>query len=296
MWQAVLSMDGPTVLSVAVKALAYLASLTAAGSALSLICFTTLDGDTTQVVRRLGLASTCVAVLASIALVPMGAIFLAGESWAGAIDPVLARMVAESPIGESLMVLIAGLALVSLLFIGGRTARFAAVLGTVMVCASFAFRGHVLAEPRFVLGALLTAHLLGLAFWIGAFVPLYRLALHADPAHAGAAADEFGRKALWVIASLALAGAGLLVILTANPLDALTTPYGQLLALKLSIFVLLLCVAAFNKLRLTPALLAGDAGAGARLRRSIGLELAAVCAILVMTAVLTIVASPKAPA
>ena len=31
--------------------------------------------------------------------------------------------------------------------------------GAVIVCASFAFRGHVLAGPRLVLGALLTVHL-----------------------------------------------------------------------------------------------------------------------------------------
>ena len=168
----------------------------------------------------------------------------------------------------------------------------ACIVGAGIVCASFAFRGHVLAEPRVILGALVTAHLLGLAFWIGAFAPLHRLAGGADPMHAGAAAAEFGRRALWVVPALAVAGGGLLVLLAGNPLDALSTPYGQLLAIKLSVFVLLLGLAAFNKLRVTPALLAGDSAAAGRLRQSIRLEFAAVSTILAATATLTTIGSP----
>ena len=292
MWQTVLAMDGATLATVAVKALAYLGSLTAAGSALALAGLSTLDRGTMRMVRRLGLAGAVAAGLASAALVPMGAVYLAGGSWAGAVDPTLTGMVAESPVGESLVVRIAGLAVITVLFISGRAPRFVAVAGAGIVCASFAFRGHVLADPRLLLGALLTAHLLGLAFWVGAFAPLHRLARHAEPVHAGAAADEFGRRALWVVPALAVAGGGLLVMLAGNPLDALATPYGRFLAVKLAVFLLLLGLAAFNRLRLTPALLAGDAGAGARLKRTIGLEFAAVLAILVTTAVLTTVASP----
>ena len=243
-------------------------------------------------VGRLGLGCAFTAGLASAALIAVGAIYLAGGSWAGAADPVLTGMVAASPVGESLGVRIAGLAVVAVLFISGRAPRIAAVAGAGIVCASFAFRGHVLAEPRVILGALVTAHLLGLAFWIGAFAPLHRLAGHADPIRAGTAAAEFGRRALWVVPALAVAGATLLVLLTGNPLDAVETTYGRLLGVKLAVFLLLLGLAAFNRLRLTPALLAGDAGAGVRLRRSIGVEFAAVLIILATTAILTTIASP----
>ena len=285
-------MDAPTLATIAIKTLACLASLTAAGSVLFLACFSMLDDDTRRMVCRLGLASVLVASLASLALVPMGAIYLAGGSWVGASDPVLIGMMAEGPIGDSLVVRIAGLALVAALFISGKVPRSVAVAGASTVCASFAFRGHVLAEPRVLLGALVTAHLLGLAFWIGALAPLCRLAGRAGAIHAGAVASEFGRWALWIVPVLAMAGGGLLVMLTGNPLEALATPYGRLLSVKLSVFLLLLGLAAFNKLRLTPALLAGDTGAGARLRRSIGLEFVAVLAILVVTATLTTIASP----
>lgn len=292
MWQSVLAMDGATLATVAVKAFAYLASLMSAGSALALASLSTLDGDTRRMVRRLGLAGAVLAGVASAALVPLGAAYLAGGTWAGATDPTLTGMVLEGPSGNSLAVHLAGLALVAGFFIAAKAPRFVAFAGAAIVCASFAFRGHALSEPRVLLAALVTAHLLGLAFWIGALAPLHRMAGRADPVRAGAAADEFGRRALWVVLSLAIAGGVLLVLLTGNPLAALASPYGRLFAVKLALFALLLGLAAVNKLRLTPALLAGDAGAAARLRRSIGLEFAAVSAILVTTAVLTTIASP----
>ena len=292
MWEPVLAMDGATLATVAVKALAYLASLGAAGSALALAGLATLDGDTRRMIRRLGLAGAFTAGLASATLIPMGAVYLAGGSWAGATDPVLAGMVMESPVGESLVALCAGLVVVAVFFLFRAVPRWVAVAGAGIVCASFALRGHVLAEPRVILATLVTAHLLGLAFWVGGFAPLHRLAARADPVRAGTAAAEFGRRALWVVPALAVAGVGLLVLLAGNPLDALAHPYGRILAVKLAVFLLLISLAAFNRLRLTPALLAGDAGAGVRLRQSIGLELAAVMAILVTTAVLTTVASP----
>ena len=292
MWQSVLAMDGTTFATVAAKAFAYLASLSSAGSALALACLSALDSETRRMVRRLGLASAVLAGVASAALIPLGAAYLAGGSWAGATDPTLTGMVMESPAGDSLAVLLAGLAVIAGFFIAGKAPRFIAIAGAAIVCASFAFRGHVLAEPRVLLGALVTAHLLGLAFWIGAFAPLHRMAGHTGPMRAGAATAEFGRRALWVVLALAMAGGVLLVLLTGNPLDALVTSYGRLLAVKLTLFALLLGLAAFNKLRFTPALLAGDTGAAVRLRRSIGFEFTAVLAILVTTATLTTIASP----
>ena len=186
-WQSVLAMDGTTLATVAVKAFAYLASLTSAGSALVLASLSALDGDTRRMVRRLGLAGAILAGTASAALIPLGAAYLAGGSWAGATDPTLTGMVLESPAGDSLAVHLAGLAVIAGFFIAGKAPRFVAIAGAGIVCVSFAFRGHVLTEPRVLLGALVTAHLLGLAFWIGAFAPLHRMAGHADPMRAGAA-------------------------------------------------------------------------------------------------------------
>ena len=206
MWQPAFAMDGATLATVAVKAFAYLASLTSAGSALALASLPALDGDSRRMVRRLGLAGAILAGVASAALIPLGAAYLAGGSWAGATDPILTGMLLEGPVGNSLAVHLAGLAVIAGFFVAGRAPRFVAVAGAALVCASFAFRGHVLTEPRVLLAALVTAHLLGVAFWLGALAPLHRMAGRADPVRAGAAADEFGRRALWVVLALAMAG------------------------------------------------------------------------------------------
>ena len=293
MWPALLSMDGPTALWIGAKALAYLASLTAAGSALVLVAVAAWDGGTLRALRRLGVASVCVSVVASASLVPMNAIFLAGGSWEGGLDPVLARMLVEGPLGESLVARAAGLALLAFFF-GSRAPKAAGVAGAALVCVSFALRGHVLEEPRVLLAALLTAHLLGIAFWAGALFPLHRMTRLDDPGRIGVAAREFGRKALWVVSGLALAGVGLLLLLAGNPLSTLATPYGRFLAVKLAVFLLLLGLAAFNRLRLTPALESGDSGARVHLRRSIEVEAAAVAAILLATSTLTTLSSPEA--
>ena len=295
MLSTVLDIDGVTTVEILAKTGASAGSLAAAGSALALLALTRFDGATARSIRRTAVAAAAFAAAASVLRIPVRASFLMGGTFSGAFDPAIVGMVVESPLGTSLWVRLGGLALVSLAVVDRRTARAAAGLGAVLVCASFAFRGHSLEEPRLVLGGLLTFHLLGLAFWVGVFAPLHRLA--GSNAHAaGAFAAEFGAWAVRVVPALAAAGIALFVILTADPLAALGTPYGQLLAVKLALFTLLLGLAALNRYRLTPALRMGAPRAGANLRRSIRLEALVVVAVLATTATLTAVASPERPA
>ena len=184
-----------------------------------------------------------------------------GGTLSGAFDPAIVAMVAESPLGTSLWVRLAGLVLVCAAALNHRAARGAAAVGAVLVCASFALRGHALNEPRLILGVLVTVHLMGLAFWTGAFAPLHRMA-RTEPINAGVVAAEFGAKAVWVVAALVVAGGALYVVLTGDPIGAIGTPFGRLLLVKLCLFAPLLGLAAYNKLRLTPSLGAGDARAG----------------------------------
>ena len=290
----IFDLDGVTAVEILVKTAAYAACLVAAGSATALLALSRLDGETAQAVRRLAVASAAIAAAASALRIPVRASFLMGGSFGGAFDPAIVGMVVESPLGVSLWIRLVGLALVCLAVVNRPAARFAAGLGAVLVCASFSFRGHTLEEPRLVLGALVTLHLMGLAFWVGALAPLHRLA-RTDEKAAGSLAAEFGARAVWIVPGLVAAGAALFVLLTGGPVAALDTTYGQVLAVKLCLFALLLGLAALNKLLLTPALQSGARGAGSRLRRSIRLEIIAVLAILATTATLTTVASPEPP-
>ena len=301
MLAVLLDFDRMTAVEILLEAVTSAACLAAAGSAITLLTMTRLDDAGARTAGRLAAAGAAVAAGASLLRIPVRASFLMGGSLAGAFDPAIVGMVVESPLGASLGVRLAGLALVSLFSLAALNrprvrpgARLAGSVGAVLVCASFALRGHSLDEPRLVLGALVTLHVTGVAFWVGAFAPLHRLA-GTDARAAGALAAEFGAWAVWVVPALAAAGAALFVTLTGDPVAALDTPYGRLLAVKLTLFAPLLGLAAFNRYRLTPALRTGDPRAGARLRRSIRFEAFAVLAILVTTAALTTVASPEGP-
>ena len=147
-----------------------------------------------------------------------------------------------------------------------------ATLGVVIVAASFGSRGHALAEPRLLLASLIILHILDLAFWIGAFVPLYRLNREKTANVGGHVAQEFGQLATWVVGALTLAGGGAPWLLTGNMLNAIIMPYGQFFAIKLGVFLAIMSLAARKGLRPRPALLHQEQGAGARLRGSVRKE------------------------
>jgi putative copper resistance protein D len=201
-------------------------------------------------------------------------------------------VVVESPLGASVIVRLIGLALILTILLPVRGVNWVALTGAVVACMSFALRGHALGDPRFLLGVLVTVHILGLAFWIGALAPLERTTRAESSAQAASLAHEFGTKALWTVAALIVAGGVMLTLFGVATPAALATPYGQAFVIKLALFAGVLALAALNKLRLTPDLLAADPDSGRRLRRSIGWESALIAAILVTTAALTTVTSP----
>jgi putative copper resistance protein D len=74
--------------------------------------------------------------------------------------------------------------------------------------------------------------------------------------------------------------------------EVLSTAYGWTLLCKITVFAVLLSLAAQNKLKLVPAQARDSAIGGAKLRRSIKIEGLCVLAILIVTATLTSVTTP----
>lgn len=287
------SADLVTWMSICVKALAYATTLMAVGSVLALLSLRPLPPEEMRALRRSALVCAVLAAVVSLARLPLRASFLMGGTWQGASDPVMLAMVSESPLGTSVALRLVGLGLIFGLMVPGRAGRWLAALGAVLAAASFAFRGHALEDPRLLIGSLITLHILGLAFWIGAFAPLYRCAGRASGNLAGRLAHDFGQKALWIVGLLSLAGVVMLWCLTGGLAQAVFSPYGQFFGLKLALFAATMGFAAWNKLRLTPVLLGADPRGGDRLRRSLVVEAALILVILVTTAALTTLASPS---
>ncbi|MEM9578399.1 MAG: CopD family protein [Pseudomonadota bacterium] len=292
MLAALTSADAVTWLSICVKALAYAATLISIGSVLVLVALRELSEGGRAALRLTAVLSALAAALFTALRLPVRASFLMGGTLDGAMDPMILGMVADSPLGTSAALRFVGLLLILCGIWRARAGLVIALMGACIASASFALRGHALSEPQMILGALITLHILCLAFWVGAFAPLARAARRDPPAQAGALAHEFGQRALWAVGLVVLAGVTALGLLGAATPSALSSPYGQMFAVKLVLFVGVLALAGLNKLTLTPAFQAAAPHASARLRRSIGVEAGLVAGILVTTAALTTLSAP----
>ncbi|WP_428528490.1 copper resistance D family protein [Roseibium sp.] len=293
MLAALAAIDAQILTSIAIKTLASAATLLAAGSVLVSVVLRSLTEDDRTYLARVAGAMALIAAVATLLRIPLRASFLMGGTLDGAFDPMLLELVADSPLGGSVLVRLVGLILILGVIFKSRFGLQIALGGALVACLSFAFRGHTLEEPRLLLGTLITLHMICLAFWLGVFGPLLRSTNRNASETTGEIAEEFGKKALWSVWLLVIAGGILLGLFGVTTPQAFTAPYGQLFLLKLALFAAVIAFAALNKLRLTPALLAGNPQALPRLKTSIRLEAVLVISIFLVTATVTTITSPN---
>ncbi len=280
--------------AIVVKTLAYAGTLGAAGAVFFLFYNGALVPDAQRLtVRRLVWSLAVLAVAAGVAQLLVTAGSMSGEA-AGMWDGSLIRMVLQAGPGRVNLISAVGLLLAA---IGVRPQRPAwwALPGALLAATSFAWTGHAHALPANALPVLLLGvHLLGVAFWLGALAPLEVVARAGDLSCIAAAAARFSAAAVGVVAVLIAAAATLLWLLLGGFGEIWGSGYGRWVTLKLVFVAGLLSVAARNKLRLTPRLRGGDAGAVRSLRAAIRLELLFGILALAVTATLTTVAGPPA--
>ena len=282
------------VLSVTLRALSFLTLFQAAGIALFLALREQELPNSERSLRRIGTLAALIAAVLLIAHYLLEAARMGGEL-GGMVDPTLQGMVMRSAVSVTLSWRLLGL----LLIVGGlrRAAsdgRTAAVIGVVVLLASFTFVGHTSTHAlRWLLSPLLLVHLCVVAFWYGALLPLYLISSQEPPQTAGGVVRGFSERAIWLVPTLLLAGLALATVLLPN-LAALHRPYGELLIAKVVGFCALMPLAALNRSRLGPALERGEPLAARRFRRVVVAEFALLATILCVTAALTTFYSPEA--
>jgi putative copper export protein len=279
---------------IAVKTISYAAALGAAGAAFFLGYSGALVASADRLrIRRVAAGLAALGVFAGALQIMVSAGSLSGDA-AGMLDGSLINMVWDTGANRSYSMRAAGLLLVAL---GPLTDRAAwpAFVGGVAAAASFAWTGHVHSlSPAVPPMLLLGVHLLAVAFWMGGLAPLLIVARSGDSPRTAATVARFGRLALFVVAGLLAAGICVLSLLLGRVSELWNSAYGRCIALKLGLVVCLLCAGIFNKLRLTPRLLSGDAAAVRILRASIRIEMSLGGLILAVTAILTTSLGPPA--
>lgn len=252
--------------------------------------------------RLLGWSAAAVLTASLVGLAAQTSI-LAGSISEGLKPASVVAVITTMSIGPSALIRAGASALalfaLAVMPVGRRLYGICTVLGAV-VTASFAWMGHGAAMAGSAGLVHLLAdilHALAAGVWIGALVIFFGLLRRPSD---DAARDRMLHRALHGFAGV---GSALVAVLVAtgfvnswflvgpSRLSGLwTTPYGQLLSLKLLLFVGMLGLAAGNRFRLTPALGAAlDGGhpqhrAIGALRRSLMVETAVSFAVLALIA------------
>ena len=269
----------------------YAALMAAAGGAL----FRSAVAEVPAALRRGLVGAALLGAVLAVAQVGLRGALLAGAGPGEVLDAASWRLGAGTTLAASLLVSGTGLlGCAAALGQAGKVSRGLGALAAVVALAGFPLSGHAAtAEPRWLTAPSLALHTLAVAFWLGAFLPL--LALLRGPAPAAVAAvRRFSALAVPAVAVLVVTGTLLSVVQVEAPGNLVGTGYGLLLLSKLAGVAGLLAFAAWNRLRLTPVLDAGQPRGSIRLRRSVAAELALAGLVLAVTSGLTLAAPPRA--
>ena len=280
-------------LVIGLRAVGFVALFQAAGAALFLALYephvAPVAADRLRTVARVAALVALVAAVLHFVLTPAR---MAGD-FGSTFDPALESLLLRSNSGSAHIVRVVGLAILLLsLDRVSRLNTWAACGGAALALLSFVLMGHtVIHEQRLILAPLLLVHVVVAAVWLGALAGLY-LAARATGTASGPLVARFSKHAAWAVPAIFVCGLAMSVLFIRSFAE-LATPYGAMVLGKSFAFAALMALAAQNKWRFGPRLLAGDAGAAAGLQRAIAAEWLLIGAVLIATAVMTSVYAPE---
>lgn len=248
--------------------------------------------------RAAGIALAAVAVAAPLLLGLEGALLQAAPR-DGLLDHAVWMAGAATSLRQTIALELAGILVFALALLRPAMPgkRLAAAIGGSLLLAGFLVTGHAATvEPRWLFLPAVAVHLFAGAFWLGSLLGLALLLAMSDARTAAPVLLRFSRRAVPCVTLLVLAGILLASIQVGSPRALVATDYGRLLLLKVAAVAGLLALAAVNKWRYTPRLRAGDRAAHRGLRRFVRIELAVMLGVLLLTAFLTQMSPPHAPA
>jgi putative copper resistance protein D len=208
----------------------------------------------------------------------------------GQLDEPTLSAVLNSGFGASTAMQLAGAGLL-LASLTDPTAKTMRLAHAALMTLSFAISGHA-AAADLANGLLAFVHASAAAWWIGSLWLLRYASNQSDFAVIEHAVRRFSALAVILVGVLVLAALMLIRALLNFANLPILSAYEQTLLVKIGIVACVLGVAAFNKFRLTPRLISGDAAAVSSLRTMINLELVLMGVVIAATAILTTYTSP----
>lgn len=201
----------------------------------------------------------------------------------GATSYAMTALVAEASLVAALIAIFASGGV-------GRTLSLLALLGSGL---AFAASGHAsVAHPQWLMRSAVFLHVVGVAFWAGALIPLGEACATRGP-DAAVVLRRFSKTILLAVLPLVAAGM-VLALIQSGAVDALwRTAYGKVLAAKLILLAILFLLAVINRFRLTEPAERGDLSAIAWLRRSIRIEVVLVLTVFAVAALWRFTPPPR---
>ena len=280
-------------LSVIVRTLAFVCLFQAAGAAFFVLLFGARLANSDHAIRRLGFWTAVAAIPLLAAHQGLDAARMAG-SLSGLGDAHLQSLAWDSGGGNAAALEIIGLGVIALgLAPHSSPTGDIASLGALIATCAAVLTGHTSVHPEHArLAALLALHLVLVAFWFGALLPLIICSRRESRQATVALLREFSSVAGPLVPCIAIAGLAMALVLMPDRTSWSTT-YGSLVLMKLLSFVGLMLLAAWNRWRAVPAIeRSHTAAAGQALTASIAIEYGLIVAVLAVTATLTTFYSP----
>ncbi|WP_170116543.1 copper resistance CopC/CopD family protein [Devosia submarina] len=172
--------------------------------------------------------------------------------------------------------------------------RVSAAVALLLTGIAILSSGHAsAAQPQWLTKTALFLHITTIAWWVGALFPLVLL-LRQDRRSATPPLIKFSRAIPFAIVPLVLSGAILAAIQLGPPGSNWLSPYGQVLAAKLVLLVVLFAIASWNRWVLTAPAAAGDVRALRHMRRGIIAEILIILAVLGLVSTWRFTPPPRA--
>jgi copper transport protein len=169
------------------------------------------------------------------------------------------------------------------------------MIGAALAIGSFLVTGHAAtAPPAWLMAPIVALHLAATAFWLAALWPLQRSVSLLPAVESGRLMQRFSVFAVPAVTVVLMSGVAISLKQLGSPTRLFDNDYGSVLLAKVSLVLVIILIAVYNKKVLTPRLIEARDDAACSIRRTIRLELLLYVLVLGAASALTITTPPRA--